>query len=583
MPESYREWTGAKEAGDTLQVPEFLSRDHISILVDNAVVGPTYYEWVSDGQINVLAGFPSGSGGRVQRTTPKSSEELNSLSITDVYDAKASNANDLRLLYIMQEADEAGDLAFEARDTAVAAVAQAQAAAAAAISAASNAADDAASAVSFTLAGYVTDAETAKDAAEAAAASVDGPGLQAQIMANDDDITSLQTNKAAQTALDGVDTRVTTAEAELDAILPDGAAGTFTLPRYTTAQRDALDMTGKAKGYSIHNTTTEQDEAWDGASAWAASGGGTAESGAVVQQVGLSVPDSWSFIGPLPSGGTVGIAKLPTAITGAKATAVLPDGSKMFIMNGSATPTDPAYCVDLETGVVTVTPEPTKRLWYPAIVPMIDGKFLIAGGYELSPTTESDRAMIYDPDTNTYTDIGNLPAKFSNLRGCMLSNGDIVVGMGQLQGGSANRTFYMLPVGTTTWVTKGQTPTAAHEALSANGWGFVALNNDKVLCGEAVNKVCLFDPVANTSVDVADPPASCYGNAVVYYGATRVPLIGYSKLYEYDEGGDSWVEHDLPASPLGWDGPAITHSGHAFALSGDTILKTYISSLIKKD
>ncbi len=124
MAESFIDWTGAKSEGDLLSVPGFLSREHITVLVDNVEVSGSLWEWVSDGQIRVLVGFPSGSSGRAQRTTPTSEDELNQLTNDGAYDADAVNANDRRLLYIMQEAREAGTLAFEARDEALVAVVQ---------------------------------------------------------------------------------------------------------------------------------------------------------------------------------------------------------------------------------------------------------------------------------------------------------------------------------------------------------------------------------------------------------------------------------------------------------------------------
>jgi hypothetical protein len=118
VPESYIAWTGAKSENDLLSVPEFLSRDHINVLVDNTAVAGSQWEWVSDGQIRVLSGFPTGTEGRVQRTTPKESDELEVMSNDGTFDVSVVNNNDKRLLYIMQEADEAGTLAFQARDAA---------------------------------------------------------------------------------------------------------------------------------------------------------------------------------------------------------------------------------------------------------------------------------------------------------------------------------------------------------------------------------------------------------------------------------------------------------------------------------
>eukprot|EP00752_Nemacystus_decipiens_P019183 g17239.t1 len=65
-------------------------------------------------------------------------------------------------------------------------------------------------------------------------------------------------------------TKILDNDALVSSILPDGPTGTFTRPRMTTTARDALDMTSKAAGYEIYNTTTGQVEAWDGTSVWGA-------------------------------------------------------------------------------------------------------------------------------------------------------------------------------------------------------------------------------------------------------------------------------------------------------------------------
>lgn len=76
--------------------------------------------------------------------------------------------------------------------------------------------------------------------------------------------------KADTSALDAVDARLTTAESELNVVLPSGGSSFFQLPRLTTTERNALS--GMVDGSRVWNTTTGQEEEYDG-SAWGASWG----------------------------------------------------------------------------------------------------------------------------------------------------------------------------------------------------------------------------------------------------------------------------------------------------------------------
>lgn len=94
----------------------------------------------------------------------------------------------------------------------------------------------------------------------------------AEVQDNDSAIAAINTvlaSKAAQTALDAVDTRVTAAEAELDTVLPYGTTGALKLPAGTTAQRPVTPVLGDTR----RNTTTGEVEVWDGTE-WGSGGGG---------------------------------------------------------------------------------------------------------------------------------------------------------------------------------------------------------------------------------------------------------------------------------------------------------------------
>lgn len=118
MAFSYTPWTGAKSPGDELVVGfPFLSRNYVSVLVDDEVVPTDYYQWTSDGIIECLAGFPSGGGGQVRRFTPRDaipSQQAGS----GAFDWQGANDNDTYVLHIQQEIDDSE----QERDEAIAGI-----------------------------------------------------------------------------------------------------------------------------------------------------------------------------------------------------------------------------------------------------------------------------------------------------------------------------------------------------------------------------------------------------------------------------------------------------------------------------
>lgn len=110
MALSYTPWTGPKVDGDTLAVDfEFLSRDHVSVVLDDDTIVPTSaYEWTSNSIITCLAGFPENAGGRVARYTPRNGLRGQQQG-SGAFNWTAANENDLALLYIAQETADAED------------------------------------------------------------------------------------------------------------------------------------------------------------------------------------------------------------------------------------------------------------------------------------------------------------------------------------------------------------------------------------------------------------------------------------------------------------------------------------------
>lgn len=100
-----REPFTSKSPGDTIPVPfPFLSRDHIRISVGDAEVGREHWSWLTDGLIQVGAGFPSGAGW-VYRVTPRNALP-STLTGAAVFDFEGTNLNDRLALYASQEVED---------------------------------------------------------------------------------------------------------------------------------------------------------------------------------------------------------------------------------------------------------------------------------------------------------------------------------------------------------------------------------------------------------------------------------------------------------------------------------------------
>lgn len=102
MPYSYTELSG-KHPGDTITVSwPFEERSEVSIKVDGISVNESYYEWVNDGLINCLTGFPFGQITRIERNTNLASLP-GEQSGPGTFDWDVANRNDKRLLFAAQE------------------------------------------------------------------------------------------------------------------------------------------------------------------------------------------------------------------------------------------------------------------------------------------------------------------------------------------------------------------------------------------------------------------------------------------------------------------------------------------------
>lgn len=167
MPNSYADY-GSKSSGDTITVPfSFISRAHVSVLVDGEAVATNKWSWANDGLLNCLSGFPSGTVTRVKRTTPTSAMQ-GSLTGSAVFDYQTTNKNFNQVLYITQERIDAEADAITQAEAAEESAEAAAASATAAATAETNAET------------AETNAETAQAAAAASASAAAQSVLDAQ-------------------------------------------------------------------------------------------------------------------------------------------------------------------------------------------------------------------------------------------------------------------------------------------------------------------------------------------------------------------------------------------------------------------
>lgn len=111
---------------------------------------------------------------------------------------------------------------------------------------------------------------------------------------------------------------------------------------------------------------------------------------------------------------------------------------------------------ETQTAWQTLTPMPTGRERGSAVADIIDGKLYVAGGFRNGGS--SALVDVYDPDTNMWTPLADLPATRDHACGGAVG-GDLVVAGGRTQGSPQTDTWAFDP-GSNAWTPRAGMPTA---------------------------------------------------------------------------------------------------------------------------
>ena len=162
----------------------------------------------------------------------------------------------------------------------------------------------------------------------------------------------------------------------------------------------------------------------------------------------------------------------------------------------------------------------TEGRAFPLAILLNDGNVLVAGGENVSGV--SNTADIYDPITNTFTQVGNMTVRRAYSTATLLNNGKVLV-----VGGEGADIYDPI---TETFSYVGN--------MSVTRWNHTAtkLNDGNVLIagGHPHNSAEIFDPIANTFTLLADPMSSVRyrhtstlldnGKVLIVGGVREIPL-----------------------------------------------------------
>lgn len=216
--------------------------------------------------------------------------------------------------------------------------------------------------------------------------------------------------------------------------------------------------------------------------------------------------------------------QLPRAVHHANA---VTDGATIYVLgalsgnNFAAIGDSYALAPATDTQWTTLTAMPAARARGAAVAGVIDGKVYVAGGFR--DVQASNLVDVYDPETNTWTELAAMPATRDHACGGVIGGELIVAGGRTVQTNSPRPDVWSYSLGTNEWTPRTPMPTArggmgcgviGDVLYTAGGEG-----NPAVPSGVFAN-VEAFTPSSNTWSELAPMPNPKHGVAgAVWDGA----------------------------------------------------------------
>jgi large repetitive protein len=205
----------------------------------------------------------------------------------------------------------------------------------------------------------------------------------------------------------------------------------------------------------------------------------------------------WTLTGSLASGRT-----LPTAtlLTNGK---VLVTGGQSLGTSSVVHATSELY--DPATGTWSATGSMATGRANHTAVRLPNGKVLIVGGYSIAPSERLRSAELYDPVTGTWSSAGNMAVARNGAGLDLLSNGTVLASGGSATGTDLNATnsSEVFDPNTGTWTTVG------NMSVARSGHSSTVLGNGKVLMA-AGGAGTFTSPQLHSSAELYDPVARTY-------------------------------------------------------------------------
>jgi hypothetical protein len=253
-------------------------------------------------------------------------------------------------------------------------------------------------------------------------------------------------------------------------------------------------------------------------------------------------------------------------------------------------------------GTWSALPDMANTREYYASAVLADGRVIVAGGEYSDAGSDTDKAEIYDPQTNAWTSIGNPGwGELGDAVSCLLADGRLLVGnlrdsrtaiydpatnawtaTGNMSARSNEETWNLLPDGTVltvscanhpnaekylpstgTWVSAGSTPVELVQASSIEIGPAVLMPDGRLFCIGATGHTALYTPPAaaadpGTWASGPDFPADALGRLLKAKDAPATLLPNGRVLCAVGPCGDlsgDWAE---PTMFFEFDGNSLT-------------------------